>query len=374
MKTVDSAPQVLVLGAGLIGLACARELARRGLRVDVVDAAASGAASPASAGLLAPVTEGADRVALARICADAARAWPEWAVRLEEETGLGIDFETCGSLTPVLDPAHQAHVDGLRATAELLGEPFETVSGATLRREVPELSPAVDSALLLPTEARVDPRAVLAALERSLAARSVPVHRPRAIHRVHPVRQGVRVEGTGWATTVPSVVVATGSWTARIEGLQDLPVRPVKGQMVAYGALPWSWRGTLRSPSCYTLFRSDGRLLVGATEENAGFDVSTSEAARVELTAAAQRYFPSLGLCEVIEQWAGLRPASGDGLPILGYRAGTEILLAAGHHRNGVLLAPWTAARVADAVLGAAAPPAPLSPERFFEGGATALR
>jgi glycine oxidase len=368
MKAVDSVPQVLVLGAGLIGLASARELAQRGLRVDVVDAGAIGAASPASAGLLAPVTEGAERLALARICADAARCWPEWARRLEEETGLAVDLEACGALAPILGPEDRRHAERLRDTASQLGEPCELLDGATLRREVPELSPAVEGALLLPTEARVDPRAVLAALERALDALSVPVHRQRAVHRVHPVRDGIRVHGTGWSITVPTVVVATGSWTARIDGLQDLPVRPVKGQLVVYGAPPWRWRGTLRSPSCYTLFRADGRLLVGATMESAGFDATTSKTARAELTAAAERYFPSLGMCEVVEQWAGLRPATADELPLLGYRAGSDVLLATGHHRNGVLLTPWTAARVADAVLGTGTPPTPLSPERFFQG------
>jgi glycine oxidase len=365
METVGSSPQVLVIGAGIIGLACARELTHRGLRVDVVDAGTRGSASPASAGLLAPVSEGAERLALARLCVDSAKMWPEWADQLEQQSDVRVGLELCGALAPALDPGDHEHLDRLEQTARTLEEPCERVDGATLRREVPELTPAVESALLLPRESRVDPRAVLVALARSLDALNVPVHRGRSIHRLHPVRGGIRVEGSGWGMTVPTVVVASGAWTSRVDGLQDLPIRPVKGQVISLDPPRWRWRGTLRARSCYTLFRPSGRLLVGATMEEAGFDSSTTEAARDELLREARRFFPSLRTSPVCDQWAGLRPAPKDDFPIIGYRMGTEILVATGHHRNGILLAPWTAACVADAVLGTAPPPGPLSPERF---------
>ena len=366
METVASSPQVLVVGAGIIGLACARELTRRGLRVDVVDADARGAASPASAGLLAPVTEGSERLPLARLCAEAARQWPAWTLELEQETEIRVGFEACGALAPALDPGDLDHLEHLARTAETLGEPYERLDAATLRREVPQLSPSVESAILLPRESRVDPRAVLVALSRSLDALSVPIHRGRSIHRLHPVRGGIRVEGSGWGITVPTVVVASGAWTPRIDGLQDLPVRPVKGQIVSLEPPGWGWRGTVRARTCYTLFRPGGRLLVGATMEEVGYDGSATEEARDELLARAQRLFPGLRSTSVCDHWAGLRPATEDGLPIIGYRAGTEILVATAHFRNGILLAPWTADCVADAVLGTAPPPGPLSPERFF--------
>ena len=367
METVTSSPQVLVVGAGIVGLACARELADRGLRVDVVDAGTRGAASPASAGLLAPVTEGSERLALARLCAEAARQWRAWADDLEQRTDLRLGFEPCGALAPAIDPGDHDHLERLRRTAETLGEPYERLDAATLRREVPHLSPAVESALLLPTESRVDPRAVLVALTRALDALSVPIHRDRAIHRLQPVRGGIRVEGSGWGLTVPTVVVACGAWTPRVDGLQDLPVHPVKGQLISLEPPGWGWRGTVRSRLCYTLFRPGGRLLVGATVEEAGFDATTTEEARSELLARSRQLFPALRTVPVCDHWAGLRPATRDGFPIIGYRTGTEILVATGHHRNGILLAPWTAGCVADAVLGTAPPPGPLSPERFFQ-------
>lgn len=374
-------PDILIVGGGIIGLACARELDRRRHRVAVLEGREPGSgASTAAAGLLSPLSEEHPSSEFLHLCLAARDLWCEWSVELEDATGVALGHDRSGALVPVLDEEDELYRDRLVGVARDADEPFETVKRDRLRRWVPDISPAAESALLLPGEHRVDNVQVMAALEADLARRAVPIHRQRPVRRIEAVprrgqdgsgQHGVVVSGSGWRAQAALVVIAAGAWSAQIEGLPRPPVRPVRGQMISFEGTPWPWRGSIRTGSGYAVRRGPDRLLVGATVEEVGFDPSLTAAARGDLVAASTRLFPSLAGSTPSAHWAGLRPGSLDELPILGWPSDLPVIWATGHYRNGILLAPWTARHVAEMASASerSDPVDLLSPARFRRSG-----
>jgi glycine oxidase len=213
---------------------------------------------------------------------------------------------------------------------------------------------------------------VAQAITESLRRRAVPVHRHCRIERVEPRRNTTLLHGAGFTIECGLLVIAGGAWSGSLEGLPRLPVRPVRGQMIAYDGLSWQLRGRVRHRHYYAVLdRSDHSLLVGATVEEAGFDAGLTEDGRLDLMGFAQELLPRLRWKAVSRHWSGLRPGTVDGLPILGRYAESPVLYATGHYRNGILLAPWTASAVADAVLRGQALEPSWSPQRFEQGDAS---
>jgi glycine oxidase len=343
-------PDVLVLGGGLIGLACARELALRGLRVEVVERLPAGAeASLAAAGMLSPLGEASTPGPFLDACRASRDLWGPWVAALEEETGLSVDYDTSGALLVALDEEDEAALDRTLRTARELGERADAVELPALRHRVPDITPAVRRALHLPDEHRVDNVQLCAVLAQSLRKLDVTLHyesEVELIERRQP-EGTVLIHGRHWRKEARLLVLAAGAWSGLIPELPSLPLRPVRGQMLLLEGVDWPWRGIVRQGHLYAVRRGDTGLLVGATVEEAGFDKHNTVEGVEELLHFARRLFPGLGKHRLETLWAGLRPGTPDGLPILGGIPGWPVLAATGHFRNGILLAPWTAREVA---------------------------
>lgn len=377
LRAEPPAPDVLVVGAGVIGLAIARELAAFGdgeLIVEVVDRGEHrSAASWASAGMLAPLAEVPRPGPLFDACRTSRDLWPAWLEELAEETGDAVELDRSGALLVELPGDDPEALDRLAAACRELGEEAEAIDGAQLRVWVPDLPADVSRGLLLPGELRVDNRALLDALEAACTLRGVRLTAPRTVETVSRHGNGVRVEGPDFLRDAGVVVVATGAWTGLLESpdlaeLVELPVHPVRGQMLKVSGVDWPWTGIVRRGDLYAVRRGGDDLLVGATIEEAGFDAATTVDGLGWLLEGLGRMLPGLGSAAVTETWAGLRPATADGLPILGpLPSFPSVVVATGHYRNGILLAPWTAAGITEAVVEGMAPDplAPFAPGRF---------
>lgn len=358
---------VLVVGGGIVGLACARELARAGMKVELLERLPAGAeASLAAAGLLSPMAEDLPRPLL-DACRESRDLWLSWAPALGEETGLTIEHDTSGALLVALNDEEEDWLDRLAAAAREVGEPVEEIDGSVLSRWVPDVSPGVRRSLLLPGEHRVDN--IQACTVLAIAAREAGAVLTYGIEveRIERAGDGVRVVARDRDREAKLLVVAAGAWSGQIAGLPILPVRPVRGQMLLLGGVDWSWSGSLRGPHGYVVRRGATGLLVGATVEEAGFASHTTPEGVESLRQFTRHVLPGLDNARLEASWAGLRPGTPDGLPLIGPVPGWPVLAATGHYRNGILLAPWTAREVARLALSQSPEePGPFSPARFL--------
>ncbi|WP_432509142.1 glycine oxidase ThiO [Kineococcus auxinigenes] len=372
MQTCD----VVVLGGGIVGTACAWRLAERGRRVVLADPDPGGGASRAAAGMLAPVSElhHGERELLA-LSLLAAEGFRRYAAEAGAAGGTGTGYRGCGTLVVALDAGDRARLAEVRRAQELLGLDVQALTGRECRRLEPFLDPSVSGGTLVRGDHQVDPRRLLNALRAAAAAHGV---------RTVPLRGEVLVEdgraagarlGDGSAVRAPLVVLATG---ARAQ--EHAPVRPVKGQVArlrmpaGQHLLQRTVRGVVRDRDVYLVPREDGELVVGATTEERGFDETVTAGAVHDLLRDAQALVPGTAELELVEVLARSRPGSPDNLPLIGFGEPPGLLLAAGHHRNGVLLSGVTADAVAALAAGDAVAPevAACDPARF--GSRTAAR
>ncbi|MEM9293914.1 MAG: glycine oxidase ThiO [Acidobacteriota bacterium] len=373
-------PDVLILGGGIVGLACAWRLAVAGATVELLEKGQPGAAaSAAAAGMLAPLGEVPETGPFFNACRASRDLWARWVRALEEESGVPIEYDTSGALMIALTESDEAALEVLRSAAEDLGEAWEPVSAGRLARAVPDLSPSARGALLLPGEHRVENRAVCRALAQACAWRGVSMVSDFEVERVRVHRDGVVVEGSKGRRAAPRMVVTAGAWSGTVRGLPALPVRPVKGQMVRLDGVRWPWDGIVsrhlpqipgrQGGGLYAVRRGPHGLLVGATvEPQAEFDSRVTAGGLGRLLEGLIELFPGLANAEVERTWAGLRPSSPDGRPLIGPVDHGECLFAAtGHYRNGILLAPWTAEQITTLLQGrpGAAELAAFTPSRF---------
>jgi glycine oxidase len=360
---------VVVVGGGLIGLAVAWQAAGRGLDVHLVDPDPGRGASNVAAGMLAPVMEVTygeqDHLTLTIA---GARAWPAFAAELEATTGMDVGYRATGTLLVGYDADDAAALADLQAFQTELGLSVTRLRGRELRDREPLLSPRVRTGLLAEEDHRVEPRAVVTAL--LAAARDAGVHLDdgRVARLDH---DGQRVSGVtltdGRRVDAPRVVLAAGAWSATIDGLPDAArpaVRPLKGQLLHLRALDGrqvlttTVRALVRHRSLYLVPRDDGRLVVGASQEERGFDTTVTAGATRELLDDAAAVLPGIDELELIETIAGLRPTTPDNAPVIGPTAALEgLVLATGHHRNGALLTALTARTVTDILTGSAPDP-----------------
>ncbi|HEX9941445.1 MAG TPA: glycine oxidase ThiO [Thermoanaerobaculia bacterium] len=363
-------PDVLVLGGGIIGLACARELALRGLRVEVVERLPAGAeASIAAAGMLSPLSETSASGPFLDACRASRDLWGPWVAALESETGLFMDYDTSGTLLVALDEGDEAELDRIASLARELGERADDVDLPALRHRVPDITPRVRRALHLPDEHRVDNVQLCAVLAQAAQKLGVTLHYDSEAERVEHHPEGtVLVTGNHWRKEARLLVLAAGAWSGLVPELPPLPVRPVRGQLLLLGGVDWPWSGSVRRGHSYVVRRGATGVLVGSTLEDVGFDKHNTVEGVEDLLAFARGLFPGLGKVRFETAWAGLRPGTPDGLPILGPLPGWPAVAATGHYRNGILLAPWTAREVARlAFAGNEAEIPAFSPRRFLE-------
>jgi len=348
---------IVIIGAGLIGLAIAFELATRGASVRVLDARAPGkAASWAGAGMLAPYTEALVSRSFEELCVRSLALYPRFVEGVRAAGGVDARLRLNGVLEAAYDDAQERR---LRAHAEALAA--RGVAARFLERDEtrfmePALGPGVRGAAYSAAEGSVDNRRLGRALQAACSALGVRIDAPGGdVALEADARRVLGVQTRAGFAAAQTVINAAGAWAGIVDGVPAhvrVPVTPVKGQMLAL-AMP---RGLVRRvtwvPGAYLVPRDDGRLLIGATVENAGFDVRVTAAGTRALLDAALAALPVLGDLAVAETWAGLRPGTPDGLPYIGATALTGYVVATGHYRNGILLAPATARGVADLVEG----------------------
>ncbi len=336
MKTWD----VIVIGAGIIGLSLSLELKRKGASVLVVERGQPGReASHAAGGMLVdcPLETPA---ALQPLATASARLYPEFASELEIESGMKVDLRDQGT---ILFPS-PAHLSSSASQAWRLPAPLSELE--------PALADFTHSALYL-QERSVDPRALTAAALQAAKRRGVDISSGDEVTAVQLSRgQAAGVTTTKTSFHAPKVVNCAGAWSGQIAP-HPFPTRPVKGQMLCLASPVRSLlKHVIRTPEVYLIPRSDGRILAGATVEEAGFDKRTDVTTIQRLHHAAIALIPELRHAKILEDWAGLRPGTPDALPILGPTATLGYYVATGHFRDGILLAPITAQVMAEVILG----------------------
>jgi glycine oxidase len=360
---MDVLMDAIIVGGGIIGLACARELARAGMKVELLERLSAGAeASLAAAGMLSPMAETLPGPLL-DACRESRDLLLACAPSLAEETGLSVEHDASGALLVALDDQDEAWLDRVAAEAREIGEPVEEIDGSVLSRWVPDVSPGVRRSLLLPGEHRVDN--VQACTVLAIAARKAGAVLTYGIEveRIERAGLGVRVVTRDRDVEAGLLVLATGAWSGEF---MDLPVHPVRGQMLLLGGVDWPWNGSFRSQHGYAVRRGATGLLVGATVEEAGFANYNTAGGVESLLRFTRQTLPGLDNARLETTWAGLRPGTPDGLPIVGPIPGWPVIAATGHYRNGILLAPWTAREVARLAASQDMDEAgPFSPARF---------
>jgi len=326
---------VIIAGAGIIGLSVAMELRRAGASVTVLDRGEPGReASSAAAGML--VTSDPDTHPAIKPLADASAAmYPAFVEDIEVRAEINVGYENRGAL--------------------YVAEDEEELSVPALRKgESKKLEPALVEypSVYLLREQSVDPRLLVQAAAIAAKRMGVVVHHESRVEGVTlTTEHHLQVHTAHGLYATATFVNCAGAWAGEIAGAA-VPVRPVKGQMLCVIPQKLALRHVVRSHHVYLLPRHDGRVLIGATVEEAGFDKTVNPTSIQGLHRAAARLVPAIGEARIIEAWAGLRPGSPDGLPILGPASLPGTYAATGHFRNGILLAPITAALMSELIQG----------------------
>ena len=347
---------VVNVGGGVIGLSCAWRLAQRGARVAVVERGEPGSgATRVAAGMLAPVGEltfGEPK--LLELTLAAARLYPEFVAELEEASGMSTGYEQLGALHVALDRDEAAQLRRVHDLQRSLELEAEWLPPRKCRDLEPGLTPSFHGGVFAAGEAAVDPRELTAALQRAAQAEGVEVLAEEEV--VKGVFESERLNGLRTRDrelSAESVILASGAWSGAADWLPEHarpPVRPVKGQVLELrrrDGEPAAHR-ILASERVYLVPRRDGRLIVGATVEEMGFDTTVTAGGVHELLREAYRLLPDVAEMELLDAIAGLRPGTPDNLPLVGPGAIDGLFLATGHFRNGILLAPLAAQTVAD--------------------------
>jgi glycine oxidase len=373
---MGSKRHVAIIGAGVVGLGIAWRLAARGARVEVFDKGAAGAgASHAAAGMLAACAEAEPGeetlVALGR---ESQARWPAFAAELKATSGIDVELREEGTLVVALTADDQARLAHHLVFQHKLGLPLQWITAAETRRREPHLAGKLAGAVWSPQDHQVDNRKLAAALR-------IGAERAGAVIREHTAVKEISVAGgradgivlaDGIKIAADAVVLAAGAWSRGIAGLAPElrpPVRPIKGQMLSLrmDATAPLLTHVLWVPGAYLVPRRDGRLLVGATVEEKGFDTMLTAGGLLTLLEAAWRALPAIEELPIEEMWVGHRPGSRDDAPILGPGPVEGLIYATGHHRNGILLAPITADAIARLVFDGTVDAAirPFGVERF---------
>lgn len=364
---------VVVVGGGVIGLSIAWRIAASGATVTVVSDARAEAASGAAAGMIAPASEAhfGETDLLALNLASAER-YPAFVEELEAAAGISTGYRQCGTLVVARNADDDAALARLGEFQRQQGLDVERLRSRQCRELEPGLAPSISGGLLAKGDHAVDNRGLVAALREGCKRSDVSLVAGEA---AEITANGGRAAGVvlagGDTMACGAVVVAAGCWSASIPGVPPaaVPVRPVKGQLLYLSgpAEPLLTTRNVRSLDVYLVPRGDGRIVVGATVEEIGYDTRVTAGAVHALLRDAFEILPGTIELDLIETVAGLRPGSPDNAPILGATEVEGLIVATGHYRNGILLTPVTADAIAELVVDGKAPDviAPFGPSRF---------
>lgn len=356
--------KIIIIGGGVIGLGIGWQLAKAGASVTIYERGEAGrAASWAAAGMLAPLAEAhTEESVLLKLGCESLARYPQWVRELEADAEMSIGYRMEGTLIIGLEPDDTHQLRHLYTAQQDLGLDVEWLSGREAREIEPVLSPRVTAAIHCTTDYQVDNRQMVTALQCAYQAYGGVLHENSAVQRIvteNRIATGVQTQDGFQAADV--VLLSAGCWSAQVDGLSETirpPIRPVKGQMLALqmeeGIAINSVIRTVRArypTSVYLVPRTDGRLIVGATSEEMGFDTRLTVGGVFELLRGAWEAVPGIYELPILETWAGLRPGSRDNAPILGETPVDNLIYATGHYRNGILLTPITAYETAKLIL-----------------------
>ena len=356
--------KIIIIGGGAIGLGIGWQLTKAGASVTIYERAQAGrAASWAAAGMLAPLAEAhSEEPELLKLGCQSLERYPQWVSELETDAEMSISYRVEGTLIVGLEPDDTHQLRHLYTAQQDLGLDVEWLTGREAREIESALSPRVTAAIRCATDYQVDNRLMIQALQHAYQADSGVLHENSTIKKIvieNGVATGVQTQDGFQAAD--TLILAAGCWSAQIDGLPDPiipPVRPVKGQMLALqmeeGIIVKNVIRTVRArypTSVYLVPRTDGRLIVGATSEEMGFDTRLTAGGVFELLRGAWEAMPGIYELPLLETWTGLRPGSRDNAPILGKTPVENLIYATGHYRNGILLTPITAYEIAKLIL-----------------------
>jgi glycine oxidase len=352
---------VVVVGGGVMGCASAWLLARAGAKVVVLERSVPGAeASSAAAGILGAQSEARAPGPLTDLFLSSRSRYRSFASELTQETGVDVGYRSCGVLEVAFDASRREALANAFGWQKSCGLDIDSLDGDSLRRLEPALSSELAGGIRFREDARLDPPAFLRALHIAALRAGARFRTGAYVKRV--TLEGERATGVeledGTEISASRVVVAAGSWSTLVGGV-PLParaVRPARGQIVELDNREPVLSSVVYGPDCYLVPRDDGRVLVGSTLEFVGYRREVTARAVRDLLTAALRLVPGLENASLGRTWSNFRPYTESGLPLIGPTPIAGLILATGHHRNGILLAPITAEIVRELSLGRPAP------------------
>ncbi|WP_134685753.1 glycine oxidase ThiO [Brevibacillus migulae] len=363
----------IVVGGGIIGLSLAYELVTRGASVTLIEQGQwGGEASQAAAGMLAPYKEFKEDGPLFELGRKSLSLYPEWALQLENETGIEVQLKRGGILTVAASEADIREIQAKYVWQKQAGCNLEWLTGDALHEREPLLSAKLQAGIFSPDEGDVNNQLLLKALHAACQRRGVKLLAGHVVTGL--ITSGERITGVKTAAgehNACHTVLTAGAWAgimAEWLGYAN-QVRPVRGQIAAVSSVGIPLRHVVFGPDGYLVPKRDGRIILGATEDEAGYCREVTAGGISRVLQGVQTIIPSVANAAFLQAWAGLRPASLDGLPLLGpIPDWAGISMAAGHFRNGILLAPVTAKLMADWLVdGKGQPLAPFDPGRLRE-------
>ena len=341
---------VVIAGAGIIGSSIAWRLAQGGLRVALLDAGRMGAeASSAGAGMLAPGGEIEAHSPWNDFALESLRLYPDFVAELQSETGCPIDFQARGAVELALSEEEWGTLETRGRLQASLGIPSCALSPEEIRKQVPLALRDAAGALFYPEDAQVDPRDVMHALRSACLKRGVVIREGARVREMRPTVGSVEVVTDEGVLDAAYAVLAAGAWSSEITVAgQSLPrAYPVRGHLIGFRLALASLGPILRHGHTYLLQRRGGFTIAGTSSEHAGFDRTLDLAITSEIHSRATQILPALAGLAPQERWLGFRPAAEGDTPAVGRVGGRALWLAYGHYRNGILMAPATAQRVA---------------------------
>jgi glycine oxidase len=354
----DISTDFLIIGGGVIGLSIARELRRRGTaRITILERGRIGMeASWAAAGMLAPQSE-ADRAdEFFELCSESNGMYPQFAAELLKETGIDIELDRTGTLYLAFSEKDSEELRKRYEWQTAAGLAVEQISASKILKREPLVSPTVQESLFFPSDGQVENRRLIEALTAYCRGNEIGISGGTSVNSiVVDGGRAVAVDTGAGRVSAGHIVLAAGAWSSSIDvgGRKlNVPVKPIRGQMISFSSDVGRFRHVIYSHRGYIVPRADGRVLAGATVEDVGFDKDTTASGLSSIRDVAAEIAPGFAAVWPSESWAGLRPFAGDGLPVLGNVPGVENLtIATGHFRNGILLTPLTGKLIADRLI-----------------------
>lgn len=355
-KGEEQISEVLIIGGGIIGLSIARELHKRSVgKITIIERGKTGQESSfAAAGMLAPNAETDKIDVFFYFCRESAKLYPNFSAELFDETGIDIELDQSGTLYLAFNEKDVKEIHHRFEWQSKNGLEIAHLPAQEILKIEPFVSPKVCEGLFFPNDWQVENRKLMAALQIYAEKNQIKILENTDVNKLLINNGKISgVETEEGKLSAGQVILATGAWTTLIKSDKFLmpEIQPIRGQMLCFQSVQKQFSKVIYSPRGYIVPRSDGRILAGATVEKTGFDKSVTSAGIDSVLKTSFEIAPNLGQIKIIEKWAGLRPLSDDGFPILGAIPEIEnLFIATGHFRNGILLAPLTAKILADKI------------------------